>query len=57
MKCDKKFLARYAWVRFIKLKSLSCDLMEGYWECEKRVVMLGCLCKALLRGGCDTFAK
>ena len=41
----KKFLARYASVRFSRLF----DLFKGYWECEKHSVMLGCLCKALLR--------
>ena len=29
--------------------SRSFDLIEGHWECEKQVVMLGCICKALLR--------
>ena len=29
--------------------SLSCHRIEGHWECEKHVVMLGCLCKVLLR--------
>ena len=35
----------------------SFDLIEGHWECEKYVVMLGCLYKALKRGGCDIFTK
>ena len=44
----KKFSARYALVRFIELKSLS--VVEGHWECETHVVMLGCfICKAILR--------
>ena len=29
--------------------SRSFDPFEGHWECEKHAVMLGCLCKALLR--------
>ena len=45
----KKFSARYASVRFIELISLSFDLIEGHWECEKHAVMLGCLGKELLR--------
>ena len=39
-------------VRFNELKILvswSFALIEEHWECEKHVVMLGCLCKALLR--------
>ena len=27
--------------------SQSFDLIEWRWECEKHVIMLGCLCKAL----------
>ena len=27
----------------------SFDLIEGLWECEKHAVMLGCVCKVLLR--------
>ena len=35
---------------FIEFKSLSVGHpIEGHWECEKHAVMLGCLCKALLR--------
>ena len=48
----KKFSAQYALVRFSKLKtfvSLSYDLIEGHWECGKHAVMLGCLCKLILR--------
>ena len=29
--------------------SRSFHLVEGHWECEKHAVMLGWLCKALLR--------
>ena len=29
--------------------SRSFDLIEGLWECEKHAVMVGFLCKALLR--------
>ena len=25
------------------------DQTEGHWKCQKHAVMLGCLCKALLR--------
>ena len=48
----KKLSAEYTSVRFIQLKffvSLSFDLVEGHWECEKHEVMLSCICKALLR--------
>ena len=51
--CNLTFLypGHIALVRFIELKSLSIgtDIVEGHWECKKHAVMLGCLCKALLR--------
>ena len=43
----KKLSSRFASVRFIVSRSV--DLIEGHWESEKHAVMLGCLCKALLR--------
>ena len=51
MSCDQKVLGIKIFV------SRSFDLIEDNWECETRAVKLGCLCKAPLRGGCDTFAK
>ena len=50
-RCDQKFLARYASVRFIELKSLSVGhliLLKDIGSL-KSWLMLGCLCKALLR--------
>ena len=38
-------------MRFIEFIIWSFDLIEGHWECEKHVVMLGFLCKVLLREG------
>ena len=35
--------------RIVIFVSWSFDLIEGHWECEKHAVMLGCLCKTLLR--------
>ena len=39
-------------VRFIYLKYMLdglFDQTEGHWKCQKHAVMLGCVCKALLR--------
>ena len=48
---NKKFSAWYALVNYIEFYFFSplFDLSEGHLECEKNVVMLGYLCKALLR--------
>ena len=40
-------LARYASVKIFV--SWSFDLIELHWDCEKHVIMFGCLCKALIR--------
>ena len=32
-------------------------LIEGHCECEKQAVMLGCLCKALVRDGGATYLQ
>ena len=55
----KKFSAQYALVRFIKkiFVSRSFDLYEGHWESEKHVVMLVCLCTALLREEDETHCQ
>ena len=44
---DQKVLGLYALVRFIELKSLSVGHL--HWVFEKYAVMIGFLCKALLR--------
>ena len=46
-------------IHWIKIfVSWSFDLIEGHWECEKHAVMLGFLCKSLLREeGTTHFAK
>ena len=52
MRCDQKvlgpiYLGEIHCIKFFVNRSF--DLIEGHWECEKHGVMLGCLCKALLR--------
>ena len=52
MRCDQKVCSPicFSEIHLIKIfVSLSCDINEEHWECEKHAVMLGCLCKALLR--------
>ena len=52
MRCDQKDLGRICFGKIHLIKifvSLSFNLIEGYWECKKHAVMLGCLCKAILR--------
>ena len=51
-RCDQKFfsLICFSEIHLIKIfVSLSYDINEGHWECEKHAVMLGCLYKALLK--------
>ena len=56
----KKFSTRYVLVRFIDFKSLSVGHLielKDIGSFKKHAITLGCLCKAFLREGCDTFAK
>ena len=51
-RCEQKVLGQicFSEIRGIKIfVRRSFDLIKGHWDCEKHAVMLGCLCKALLR--------
>ena len=48
-RCDQIVLD-FGEIHLIKIfVSLSFDLIKGHLKCKKHAVMLGCLCKALLR--------
>ena len=52
MRCDQNVLGPICLGKTHGIKILvsqSFGLIEGHWEYEKHVVMLGCLCQALLR--------
>ena len=51
-RCDQKVLDPICFGEINQIKifvSWSFDLIEGHWKCEKHYIMLGCLCKPLLR--------
>ena len=51
-RCDQNVLGQIGFGEIHRIKifvSWSFDLIERHWQCEKHMVMLGCLCKALVR--------